>query len=165
MNPAVIRAAATRDAAACAAILGHYILNSTANLHGEPLPASYFAGLIEKVQVTRPFIVAENNGDICGYAYADRWRSRCGYLYTVETSVYVAPQQLGGGIGTRLLAKLLAMLEKSPIRTAVAFITLPNPHSVRLHEKLGFVRAGVLPGVGWKFAAAHDVGFWVKNFI
>ena len=53
--------------------------------------------------------------------------------------------------------------DKSEMLAAVAFITLPNPPSIRLHENLGFIRAGVMPGVGWKFDQSHDVGIWVKN--
>ena len=164
MNPAAVRHGRKEDAAACAAILGHYILHSVVNLHGQPLPAEYFSGLIEKAGDAAPFVVAENAGEICGYACADCWRSRCGYRYTVETSVYVKPEKSRTGIGSCLLAALLAALKNGDIKTAVAFITLPNPHSIRLHEKFGFVGTGVLPGVGWKFSAAHDVGFWVKNF-
>ena len=156
-----IRAAAKEDAAACAEIFAHYVLHTAANLQEEPLAPEYFMRLIADANVA--FFVAEDGGEVCGYAFADVLRSRCGYRYTMEVSVYVRAEQTRGGAGGALMRALLCDLQKRKMRAAVSFITLPNPDSVRLHEKFGFARAGVMPGVGWKFGVAYDVGIWVNN--
>ena len=156
-----VRRAETKDAAACAEILAPYILNTAVNMHGEPLPPSYFAGQIAKPG--RFFVAAAE--EVCGYAYSDIWNGRCGYSRTVEVSVYVKSGCDNGGIGGRLLAALLDSLRADEIRAAVALIALPNAPSVRLHEKFGFVQAGIMPRVGWKFNRPHDIGVWVLNFI
>lgn len=156
-----IRAARPEDAAACAEIFAHYVLHTAANLQEIPPAADYFLQLIENP--TAPFFVAAEGGAVCGYAYSDVLRSRCGYRYAMEISVYVAADKTGRGAGGALLKTLLDELRKNGMRAAVSFITLPNPQSVFLHEKCGFARAGVLPGVGWKFNRPFDVGIWVSN--
>lgn len=158
---AAVRRAAAEDAAACAEILAPYILNTAVNMHGEPLSEKYFAGLIAR---PRPFFVAAAGKEICGYAYSDMWNGRCGYSRTVEVSVYVKCGRGGGGIGGRLLGALLDSLRAEKTLAAVALIALPNAPSVRLHEKFGFAKIGVMPGVGWKFGRPHDIGIWVLNF-
>ena len=161
MESIILRRAVAADSHACAEILAHYICNTAVNMHGEPLPPEYFSQLMGK-----PFFVAEDGeGVICGYAYSDVWNSRCGYCSTVEVSVYIRDGRTGMGVGGRLLQTLLDSLRESNMRAAVAVITLPNQASVALHEKLGFVRGGVLPSVGWKFNTAYDIGLWVKNFV
>lgn len=158
-----VREAVKEDAEACAEIFAHYAKHTTANLQHEPLPADYFLRLV--ADETAPFYVAEEDGQVCGYAYADVLRSRCGYRYTMEVSVYVAAASVGRGAGGKLLAELIARLQKDGMRSAVSMITLPNPESVRLHEKFGFVQAGVMPGVGWKFDQPYDVGIWVRSLV
>ncbi|MGI9298039.1 MAG: GNAT family N-acetyltransferase [Gammaproteobacteria bacterium] len=158
-----IRAAARDDSAACAEIFAHYVLHTAANLEETPPAPEYFSRLIEDPQI--PFFVACENEEICGYAYADVLRSRCGYRRAMEVSVYVAAERIQRGGGGKLMDAVLRALREDGMRAAVSFITLPNPRSVRLHEKYGFVRAGVMPGVGWKFNRAHDVGIWVNNLV
>lgn len=156
-----VREAATTDASVCGEIFAYYVKNTLANLQEAPPSAEYFVDLITKPGA--PFYVAEKNGEVCGYAYADIMKTRCGYRRTMETSVYIRQTEIGGGLGGLLMKTLLESLRKADMLAAVAFITLPNPSSIRLHENLGFIRAGVMPGVGWKFNRAHDVGIWVKN--
>lgn len=154
-----IRPAAVKDATACAEILEHYIRHTVVNMHTSPPPASYFAELMKEDS----FLVAEAGGQVCGYAYADAWSGRCGYARTVEVSVYLRPENTGAGAGQKLMHALLDSLRNAGMRAAIAQITLPNPQSIRMHEKCGFARAGVLPSVGWKFNSAYDVGIWVNN--
>ncbi len=156
-----VRRAAAKDAAACAEILAPYILNTAVNMHGAPLPESYFAGRIAQ---SRHFFVAAAEA-VCGYAHSEVWNGRCGYSRTAEVSVYVKSGCGAAGIGGRLLAALLDSLRADGMRAAIALVSLPNAASVRLHEKHGFVKAGVMPGVGWKFNRPHDIGIWVLNFV
>lgn len=161
-----IRTATANDAAFCADIFAHYVLRTAFNLQEVPPDASYFSRLIADA----PFFVAEDSekepgGAVCGYAYADVLKSRCGYRYAMEISVYVAAEKIQRGAGGALMTALLAALKKNGMRSAVSYITLPNPQSVRLHEKYGFAKAGVMPGVGWKFNRPFDVGIWVNNLV
>jgi L-amino acid N-acyltransferase YncA len=96
-----------------------------------------------------------------GYAYASPFRPRVGYRHTVETTIYLAPEVTGRGIGRALLATLLDRLALLPVHRAVATIALPNDASVGLHETLGYVAAGRLPEVGRKFDQWIDIGYWV----
>lgn len=90
-------------------------------------------------------------------------RSRCAYRYVVESSVYVAAAAVGGGVGGALMRELLTRLAAGESKRVVAVIGLPNPGSVALHEKLGFVHCGTLPAIGWKFGRWLDSGFWLKD--
>ena len=181
MQKIAVRRAAPADGRACADILSHYILHTAVNMHTEPVAADYFSSLARGggrffVAYDSDFdsdgdsnsadsvLEKKEDGEVCGYAYAESWNSRCGYCGTVEVSVYVKNGMQERGIGGRLLQTLADALGQDGMRAAVALITLPNPASVRLHEKCGFVRAGVLPAVGWKFKAARDIGIWVRNF-
>ena len=156
-----VREAVTSDAVACTEIFAHYVKNTLANLYEDPPTPNYLGDIIAKPGA--PFYVVEKDGEVFGYAYADIMRSRCGYRRAMETSVYISHTKTGGGGGVLLMQTLLETLRQSEMLAAVAFITLPNPPSIRLHENLGFIRAGVMPGVGWKFDQSHDVGIWVKN--
>ncbi|MDM5146917.1 GNAT family N-acetyltransferase [Candidatus Persebacteraceae bacterium Df01] len=159
----IIRDAITADAATCAAIYEHYVLHTTNTFQEKPLPPSHFSYLIEKADIVSPFLAAAEGDDVVGYAYADIWRTRCAFRYTVEVSAYVQATRLGEGIGGKLLSGLLQALAASDVRLAVAVIALPNSASVRMHEKFDFVHSGTLSGAGWKFGAPHDVGFWSKK--
>ena len=98
-----------------------------------------------------PYVVAECDGEIAGYAYASSYRARIGYRHTVENSVYVAPGQQGRGIGTALLEKLIARCEARGFRQMIAVIGEPaNTASIRLHEKAGFHLVGIFRGIAWK---------------
>ncbi len=98
-----------------------------------------------------PYLVAELDGVFAGYAYASAYRSRIGYRWTVEDTVYVAPAAQGKGVGGALLAKLMQDCEALGFRQMVAVIGEPgNGASVALHEKLGFTTIGIFPGLGRK---------------
>jgi phosphinothricin acetyltransferase len=105
-----------------------------------------------------PFFVAEIDGKVGGFAYANTYRSRAAYDYTVEDSVYVSPAQLRRGIGRALLMALIDACTEAGFRRMVAVIgDSANDASIRLHRQLGFTDAGVLPSAGFKF------GRWVDS--
>ena len=100
-----------------------------------------------------PWLVAERDGRLAGYAYASSFRARAAYRSTVEDSVYVVADMQGMGLGTRLLTALIDACEARGFRQMIAVIGEPtNTAPIRLHERFGFRHAGTLPGIAWK----HD---------
>jgi phosphinothricin acetyltransferase len=149
-----------RDAAACAAIYAPSVESTPISFELTPPDAAEFAHRIEKYSSTHQFLVAEDGGEVVGYAYACGWNERPAYDWVVEVSVYVAPDRKGEGIGGALYAELLDHLRAQGFHVAVAGITLPNPASIALHERLGFESIGALREIGWKIGGWHDVGYW-----
>jgi L-amino acid N-acyltransferase YncA len=110
------------------------------------------------LQLGLPYLVAELNGRVVGYSYATFYRTRPAYRYTVEDSVYVEDGLNGRGIGTALLAELIARCERGPWRQMLAVIgDSGNAGSIALHRRMGFMPAGNLVSVGFKF------GRWVDS--
>ena len=156
----LIRAATHSDAAAMLAIYTPFVLDTPISFENDVPSEAEFAERIERGQVTNPWIVAERDNRIVGYAYASEFRARAAYAQTRETTVYVAPAAQGAGVGRALMTALLISLRDGGCRLAIAGITVPNTASVGLHERLGFRPVGVFHGVGRKFGKPHDVGFW-----
>ena len=153
-------ASAERDAAACAAIYTPYVRDTPISLEEEPPTASEIAGRIETTTKTHPWLVAEDESGLTGYAYATRHRERACYRWAADVTVYVAPQSQRRGVGRALYEALFEALAHQGFRTACAGITLPNAASVGLHQALGFEPVGVYRKIGWKFGSWHDVGWW-----
>ena len=107
-----------------------------------------------------PWLVADDRGQVTGYAYAGKWKGRCAYRFSVESGIYLDPACTGRGIGAALYRALLARLAPLGVRVVIAGISLPNPASVALHERLGFEPAGRFREVGFKFGRWIDVGYW-----
>ncbi|MBS1887072.1 MAG: N-acetyltransferase [Actinobacteria bacterium] len=149
-----------RDAAACAAIYAPSVESTPISFELEPPDAAEFSRRIENYSATHQFLVAETGGEVVGYAYACRWAERAAYRWAVETSVYVGSGHQGEGVGRALYGELFERLRAQRFRVAVAGITLPNPASVALHERLGFEPIGALRDIGWKCGAWRDVGYW-----
>lgn len=98
-----------------------------------------------------PYLVAERDGRVLGYAYASGYRTRIAYRWTVENSVYVAAQAQGRGVGAALLQRLIEDCTARGFRQMVAVIGEPsNTASIRLHERFGFTLIGVFPSLAWK---------------
>lgn len=107
-----------------------------------------------------PYLVAEVDGQFAGYAYVSSFRSRIGYRYTVENSVYVAAGWQGRGIGSALLERLIIECEARGFRQMVAVVGEPaNSASIRLHERHGFRHVGTFPGIGLKHGRWLDTVF------
>jgi phosphinothricin acetyltransferase len=156
----MIRAATPDDAAAIAAIYNHYIATSTISFEEQAVTAAEMAQRIRDVSATLPWLVREDGGRIAGYAYATKWRVRSAYRFAAETSVYVEHGRGGQGIGSALYTALLAELRARGIHMAIGGIAQPNPASVALHERLGFVKVAHFSEVGRKFDRWIDVGYW-----
>jgi phosphinothricin acetyltransferase len=126
----------------------------------EPVSVPDMGARIRDTTAAYPWLVAESEQDVVGYAYATRWRSRAAYDRTVESTVYVRSDVTGLGVGLPLYTALLDALRRQAVHAVIGCIALPNPGSVAFHEKCGFNRVGYFPQVGRKFDQWVDVGFW-----
>jgi phosphinothricin acetyltransferase len=108
-------------------------------------------------------LVARADRRVVGYAASAPYRPRAAYEASVETSVYVAPKRRGGGIGLALYGSLFDVLEREDVHRALAGIALPNPASIRLHERCGFRRVGVFTEQGRKFGRYWDVAWYERS--
>jgi phosphinothricin acetyltransferase len=149
-----------RDAAACAAIYAPNVDASATSFEAEPPSAEEMAARIARIGATHPWLVAEREAEITGFAYACEHRSRAAYRWAADVSVYVGEDSRGRGLGRRLYEELFERLRDQRFRIACAGVTLPNEASVALHEGLGFVPVGVYRRIGWKHGAWRDVGWW-----
>jgi phosphinothricin acetyltransferase len=159
----LIRAARDDDFAAITAITNHYVATTAIHFAYEPIEDGALRVQWQAGAERYPWLVAERDGEVVGYAKAGTWRERMAYRWTVEAGLYVADRARGGGIGRALYGALLAELERRGFRSVIAGITLPNAASVRLHERLGFTPVGVFEDAGWKHGRWHAVGFWQKR--
>lgn len=149
-----------RDAAACAAIYAPYVESTPISFEERPPDAAEISARIERYTATHPWLVAEAEGGVVGYAYGNRLQERPAYRWAAEVSVYVDAARHGEGFGRGLYEALFERLRRQRLQVAFAGITLPNAPSVALHERLGFVRVGITPRIGWKHDRWHDVGWW-----
>ena len=156
----MIRQATRGDAAAIADIYNHYVANTVVSFETESVTAEAMSLRLAEGGALYPWLVAEEDGSVQGFAYATRWKSRSAYDRTVETSVYLATDAIGKGLGTDLYRALLEQLRSDGFHCALGGIALPNPASVALHEKLGFRKVGELQEVGWKQDRWVNVGYW-----
>ncbi|MGH8183416.1 MAG: arsinothricin resistance N-acetyltransferase ArsN1 family B [Rhodanobacteraceae bacterium] len=158
----MIRAATSADAPAVCAIYNHYVTNTIVTFEEQPVAATEMQSRMAAVLEKLPWLVLEHDGEIVGYACASPWKARSGYRFTVETSVYLVPAQIGRGLGTTLYASLLHDLRARNIHCVIGGAALPNPASVALHEKLGFTKVAHFRGNGFKFGRWIDVAYWQR---
>ncbi len=159
-----IRLATADDAAAIAAIYAPYVTGSAVSFETEPPDAAEIERRMAADGDLHPWLVAcdAQTGALAGYAYATAFRARPAYRFSVETTVYVARDAQGHGVGSLLYGALLPLLEAQGYAQAIAAITLPNPASVRLHDRFGFRQAGTYVRVGFKQGGWHSVGLWQR---
>lgn len=116
-----------------------------------------FAQRIEEITAVYPYLVWEENGMICGYAYAHRFKERAAYQWGVELSVYIDNQYQSMGIGRRLYTALIALLKLQGVTMVYSGVTVPNEKSERLHLSMGFQFSSIFHNAGYKCGKWHDV--------
>jgi phosphinothricin acetyltransferase len=154
-----LRIALPADVPAIQSIYGHHVLHGLGTFETEPPGVDEMRS--RHAQITAagfPYLVAVDRGQVIGYAYANHFRTRAAYRYTVEDSVYVAPEATGRGIGKALLNELCARCAALRLRQMLAVIgDSGNAGSIGVHRACGFEHAGVLKAVGRKFDRWVDV--------
>ncbi len=156
----LIRQVTPDDAVTICDIYNHYIAHTTITFEEVLLTAEEMAARIAKVTANYPWLVAEVDGVVLGYAYGRPFHERSAYRFTCESAVYLQCDAGGRGLGTRLYEQLLTELSLRGIHVVIGGVALPNEASVALHEKLGFTKVCHYSEVGWKFERWIDVGYW-----
>jgi phosphinothricin acetyltransferase len=151
--PIAVRDCAEADLVAVQAIYAHHVLHGLASFEIEPPSQEEIARRWRAVRDGGfPYLVAERGREIVGYAYAGPYRTRPGYRYTAENSVYVRADCAGQGIGGLLLAELIVRCEAAGLRQLIAVIgDSANAASIQLHRRAGFETVGTFGSVGYKF--------------
>jgi L-amino acid N-acyltransferase YncA len=152
-----------RDALACAHIYEPAVTDGVASLEDVAPSASEMRARIERVARGYPWLVAELDDAVVGYAYGTQHRDRAAYRWATDTSVYVASSHQRRGVGRALYAALLPLLVRQGLYVACAGITLPNDASVALHESFGFEPVGSYERVGFKSGRWWAVGWWLAQ--
>jgi len=163
--PVTVRPAAVDDLPRLTEIYNHYVINGHVTFDLDPVTLEERREWFAQFAATGPhrLFVAEENGIVLGYAGSFRFRTRCAYEGTIETTVYCAPEAVGRGIGSALYAALFDSLHDEDLHVAIGAIALPNPPSIAFHERFGFVLAGVMHEVGRKFDRYWDVAWYEKR--
>jgi L-amino acid N-acyltransferase YncA len=153
-----VRPAAAADIPAIAAIYSPAVLTGTASFEVDPPDEAEMLRRFEAITgAGYPYFVAEVDGRVAGYAYASAYRTRPGYRFTVEDSVYVATDAQGKGVGKALLERVIARCRDDGFRLMIAVIgDSANFASITLHRRLGFRYCGTIHSVGYKFGRWLD---------
>lgn len=154
MTSVTFRPATHADAASLVEIYNHYVTTSTVTFDVDPWTVHDMKHKIDAVaKLSMPFIVAELEGDLIGYAYLSTWRDKCAYETTMENTLYLREDARGMGIGRLLLDELVRLGGDAGVREVIAVIASSTDAvpSIRLHEKAGFARVGEMDNVGRKF--------------
>jgi phosphinothricin acetyltransferase len=155
-----IRLARPEDAQVIQAIYAPVVISTPTSFElAPPTVEETRERIVEKLR-THPWVVYEAEARVVGSAYASSYRARAAYQWSVEVSVYLHEQWRGQGIGRALYTSLFALLRLQGFYSVYAGITLPNPASVALHERMGLRPVGIYHQVGYKLGAWHDVGWW-----
>ncbi|MEJ2635011.1 MAG: GNAT family N-acetyltransferase [Calditrichia bacterium] len=157
-----IRTAHAEDAAAICGIYNHYIRETAITFEVDSVTEEVMLKRINSIlEAGFPWLVAvEDNRIIAGYAYAQPWKTRRAYRYSLESTIYLHPGSTGRGTGSRLYGELLSWIRGAGYHTVIGGIALPNPASIALHEKFGFGKVAHFREVGYKFERWIDVGYW-----
>ena len=130
------------------------------SLEEQPPDEVEMARRIEEITARYPWLVAEDDGTVVGYAYGARHNVRAAYRWAADAAVYISQHRRRSGVGGALYDALLPLLALQGVRRVCAGIGLPNEASVALHESRGFELIGVFRRIGWKMGSWQDVGWW-----
>ena len=161
----LIRPSRDEDIPAITTIYAHHVLHGTGTFETDPPSvADMRTRRADVLSKNLPFLVAEQDGKVAGFAYGNWFKPRPAYRYSVEDSIYLAPELHRQGLGRALLAELLARCEAVGIRKVMAIIgDSANAGSVGVHRALGFTQVGTIASCGWKFGAWRDIVIMQKT--
>jgi phosphinothricin acetyltransferase len=159
-----IRDASPADLPALTAIYNHYIVHTPITFDIVPYTVEQRREWFDDHGPQGRFrlLVAEDAGQVAGYATTSQWRPKAAYGTTVESSIYCRHDACGRGIGSALYAALFGAIRNEDIHMIVAGATMPNAATVALHERLGFRQVGVFSAVGRKFDTFWDVAWFQR---
>ena len=156
----MIRPAKAADAPRIAEIYNHHVRETVVTFEEQPVADEEMVRRIAETTAEYPWLVSELDDSMVGYAYASSWKRRSAYRFAIESTIYLAPEFHGRGLGCELYRALIAEMRSGGLHCAIGGISLPNPASIALHEKLGFKPIGQFREVGWKFGKWVAVGYW-----
>jgi phosphinothricin acetyltransferase len=161
----LIRPSRDEDIPAITAIYAHHVLHGTGTFEIDPPTAADMGTRRADVLGRKlPWLVAEDAGQITGFAYCNWFKPRPAYRFCAEDSIYIAPHAKSQGLGRALLGELAAQAERAGVRKLIAIIgDSANAGSIGVHRSLGFTHAGVLTSSGWKFDRWLDVVLMEKS--
>ena len=157
-----IRKAAVADTKSLLKIYAPYVDHTAITFETEIPTEEEFAHRITQTLQHYPYLIAEENGVILGYAYATAYNTRAAYDWTAKVTVYIDREVKAKGIGTMLYHHLESELKKQNIVNLTACITAGNESSVRFHQKFGYKEVAYFPQIGYKFEQWHDV-LWMQK--
>ena len=161
----LIRPSTDHDIAAITRIYAHHVLHGTGTFETTPpTEADMLTRRADVLSKGLPWLVLEDGGNVIGFAYGNWFKPRPAYRFSVEDSIYLAPEAAGKGLGRALLAELLAKLQAGGVRKVMAVIgDSSNAGSVGVHAALGFERVVVVKSCGWKFDRWLDIVLMEKS--
>lgn len=160
-----IRNVTTADIPKLVEIYGHYVLQTATTFEYEVPTLDEFTTRVTQIQHTYPYLVAVKEDVVVGYAYASAYKARKAYDWSVEVSVYLAPDAQKNGIGRMLYEQLEQRLRMQNIHQTLACITSSNTSSIRFHERLGYQIVGEFRQVGYKFDTWWDITWMQKTLL
>lgn len=152
-----IRLATPRDAEEMLEIYAPYVRETAVTFEYEVPTVEEFRGRVERTLPRYPWLTAEEDGLLLGYAYAGQFQSRAAYQWDAEGSIYLRPQAHGTGLAEVLYRCLMELLTAQEIKNFYGCITHPNPASEAFHRKMGFIDLAVFPKAGYKLGRWLDV--------
>lgn len=161
----LIRPSHDQDLPQIAAIYAHHVLHGTGTFETDPPSVNDMSTRrADVLGKGLPYLVAEQDGVVVGFAYGNWFKPRPAYRFSVEDSIYLAPDLHRKGLGRALLAELLTRFEAAGIRKVMAIIgDSANAGSVGVHRALGFTQVGVVESCGWKLGAWRDIVIMQKT--
>ena len=157
-----IRIVRPEDAKELLNIYAPYVRETAITFEYEVPSVQEFENRINKTLETYPYLVAEEDGQVLGYAYASTYYARTAYNWTTELSIYLHEDARGRGLGSQLYDALEEELEQRGFLRFLACIAVPNEASIAMHEKRGYVQVAHFPKVGYKFEQWHDI-VWMQK--
>ena len=160
----IIRPVQLSDAVTIRAIYQPYVTETAITFEVDVPTVQEFERRITKTLLQFPYLVAEVDGKVAGYAYSSTYYARAAYDWTTELSIYIAKEACGQGIGSALYTALEEELQTRGYLRFLACIAVPNEASISMHKKRGYVQVAHFPKIGYKFNKWHDI-VWMQKTI